>query len=81
MLEFGETPNPLSREPDGLDDAALMAEIFGEKPASGDSKNQRSSYGNESTGDPELDAYLANDSDDDEDSGGMENIDDLDDLY
>ena len=81
MLEFGETPNPLSREPDGLDDAALMAEIFGEKPASGDSKNQRSSYGNESTGDPELDAYLANDSDDNEDSGGMENIDDLDDLY
>lgn len=81
MLEFGETPNPLSREPDGLDDAALMAEIFGDNPAAGGSKNRQSSYGDESTGDPELDAYLANDSDDDEDFGGMENIDDLDDLY
>jgi len=81
MLEFGETPHPLSREPDGLDDAALMAEIFGEKPASGGAKNQRTSYGKESTGDPELDAYLADDSDDEEDFGGMENIDDLDDLY
>ena len=81
MLEFGETPHPLSREPDGLDDAALMAEIFGEKPANGGAKNQRTSLGKESTGDPELDAYLADDSDDEEDFGGMENIDDLDDLY
>lgn len=91
MLEFGDTPNPLSRAPEGLDDAALMAEIFGE--SAGGSKPKKGSS-KESTGDPELDAYLAeddyddynpyNDRDDDDEEGGyggMDNIDDYDELY
>ncbi len=31
MLEFGETPNPLSREPEGLNDADLFADVFGDE--------------------------------------------------
>ena len=73
-LEFGQTPHPLSREPEGLDDLALMAEMLGEE-IPGNSKRH------ESTGDPEIDAYLQGDDDDEDDFGGMENIDDYDEYY
>ena len=63
MMEFGTTPDPMSREPEGLDDAGLFDDVF-----SDDAK----------TGDPEIDAYL--DEDDDE-TPGMENIDDHVDLF
>ena len=63
MMEFGTTPDPMSREPEGLDDARLLDDVF-----SDDAK----------AGDPEIDAYL--DEDDDE-TPGMENIDDHVDLF
>ena len=72
MLEFGETPHPMSREPEGLDDAELFSDVFGEEAKSGDKAT--------STGDPELDAYLADDGEEDP-SNGMENIDDYDDIF
>jgi len=75
MLEFGTSPDPLSRQPEGLDDALLMAEIFGDEGDDhGHSKN-----GRQSTGDPELDAYLSDE--DEDDTEGMENIDDYDELF
>lgn len=73
-LEFGQTPHPLSREPEGLDDLALMAEMLGEEVPGGSKRF-------ESTGDPELDAYLQGDDEDENDQGGMENIDDYDEYY
>jgi len=72
MLEFGETPNPLSREPEGLNDADLFADVFGDETNAPDKAT--------STGDPELDAYLADDAEEDA-SGGLENIDDYDDIF
>ena len=64
MMEFGTTPDPLSREPEGLDDAALFDDVFAD---------------DKSTGDPEIDAYLDDDKEDD--APGMENIDDHLDLF
>jgi|TARA_B100000768_G_C11284027_1_gene380682 hypothetical protein len=74
-LEFGKSPDPLSKEPEGLDDPALMDAIFGDSDAADDAG------GHESTGDPELDAYLNDDGSDDEAPGENENIDDYRDQF
>ncbi|MGY8941386.1 MAG: IS1096 element passenger TnpR family protein [Flavobacteriales bacterium] len=76
-LEFGKAPDPNSRQPEGLDDLALLAEEV-EQAKSGAS--QDADY---STGDPELDAYLQGDDDDDDAKSDerMDNIDDYDDLF
>ena len=75
VVEFGKSPDPLSKEPEGLDDPALMDAIFGEAETSANSG------ATESTGDPELDAYLSGDADEDESLGGNENIDDYRDQF
>ena len=54
---------------------ALMDAIFGEAETSANSG------ATESTGDPELDAYLSGDADEDESLGGNENIDDYRDQF
>ena len=76
-IEFGKAPNPNSRQPEGLDDLALLAEEV-EQAKSGE--GQGADY---STGDPELDAYLQGDDDDDDEKSDerMDNIDDYDDLF
>ena len=77
MLEFGTAPSPDSRHPEGLDDLSQLADEI-EQTKKADSEGLE----NYSTGDPELDAYLSGDSDDDESSNGeMDNIDDYGDLF
>ena len=77
MLEFGKAPDPNSRQPEGLDDLSLLADEV-EKVKKGEADGTE----NYSTGDPELDAYLRGDSDDDEpQSGEMDNIDDYGELF
>ncbi len=75
VVEFGKAPDPLSKEPEGLDDPALMDAILGEAPTHATSGSA------ESTGDPELDAYLNGDADEDDALGGNENIDDYRDQF
>lgn len=73
MLEFGTAPDPNSRQPEGMDDLSSLAEEI-ERAKKGDSEPY-------TTGDPELDAYLSGDEDEDETHGGeMDNIDDYGDL-
>jgi len=73
MLQFGTAPDPNSRQPEGLDDLASLAEEI-ERAKNGDAEPYK-------TGDPELDAYLSGDEDEDETQGGeMDNIDDYGDL-
>ena len=75
LVEFGKAPDPLSKEPEGLDDPVLMETLFDE-PGTASSKE-----GRESTGDPELDAYLNDDGSDEESFGDNENIDDYRDQF
>lgn len=65
----------MSKEPEGLDDPALMEALFDEPGAAGGQSHM------ESTGDAELDAYLNDDGTDDESTGGNENIDDYRDQF
>jgi hypothetical protein len=75
VVEFGKAPDPMSKEPEGLDDPALMEALFDEPGAAGGQSPM------ESTGDAELDAYLNDDGTDDESPGGDENIDDYRDQF
>jgi hypothetical protein len=70
VVEFGKAPDPMSKEPEGLDDPALMDALFDEVDP------PLQTRGAESTGDPELDDYLNDDAGEDDALGRDENIDD-----
>lgn len=73
MMEFGTPPNPNSRQPEGLFDLKELAQDL-------DSSKKADSLHAEdySTGDPEIDTYLSEDSsEDDYSEGRIDNIDDF----
>lgn len=70
VVEFGKAPDPMSKEPEGLDDPAFMDALFDEVDP------PLQTRGAESTGDPELDDYLNDDAGEDDALGRDENIDD-----